>query len=63
MQAKLTGALDANGNLIGLHCRLSGQSILAAVFPQNLQDGRDNATFQGLDPSGISPSGTPSRTS
>jgi len=22
------------------------------VFPQNLQDGRDNATFQGLDPSG-----------
>jgi isoquinoline 1-oxidoreductase beta subunit len=52
MQAKLRGALDANGNLTALHCRLSGQSILAAVFPQNLQDGRDNATFQGLDPSG-----------
>ena len=52
MQAKLTGGLDANGNLVGLHLRLSGQSILAAVFPQNLQDGRDNATFQGLDPSG-----------
>jgi len=32
--------------------RLSGQSILASVFPQNLQDGRDNATFQGLDPTG-----------
>jgi len=52
MQAKLTGGLDANGDLVGLHLRLSGQSILAAVFPQNLQDGRDNATFQGLDPSG-----------
>ena len=52
MQAKLTGGLDDKGNLVGLHLRLSGQSILAAVFPQNLQDGRDNATFQGLDPSG-----------
>ena len=52
MQAKLTGALDAAGNLTALHCRLSGQSILAAVFPQNLQDGRDNLAFQGLDPSG-----------
>ena len=52
MQAKLTGAFDASGNLTGLHVRLSGQSILASVFPQNLQDGRDNATFQGLDPSG-----------
>ena len=52
MQAKLTGGLDASGNLTALHLRLSGQSILASVFPQNLQDGRDNATFQGLDPSG-----------
>jgi isoquinoline 1-oxidoreductase beta subunit len=52
MQAKMSGGLDANGNLVGLHMRLSGQSILASVFPQNLQDGRDNATFQGLDPSG-----------
>jgi isoquinoline 1-oxidoreductase beta subunit len=52
MQAKLTGGLDAAGNLTGLHLRLSGQSILTAVFPQFLQDGRDNATFQGLDPTG-----------
>jgi len=52
MQAKMTGALDASGNLTALHLRLSGQSILAAVFPQNLQDGRDNLAFQGLDPSG-----------
>src|SRR6266581_3897753 len=52
MQAKMSGGLDASGNLVGLHMRLSGQSILSAVFPQNLQDGRDNATFQGVDPSG-----------
>jgi isoquinoline 1-oxidoreductase beta subunit len=52
MQAKMRGGLDANGNLVALHMRLSGQSILSAVFPQNLQDGRDNATFQGVDPSG-----------
>jgi isoquinoline 1-oxidoreductase subunit beta len=52
MQAKLVGALDAGGNLTGLHLRLSGQSIISAVFPQLLQDGRDNLAFQGLDPSG-----------
>jgi isoquinoline 1-oxidoreductase beta subunit len=52
MQARLRGGLDAAGNLVGLHIRLSGQSILAAVFPQNLQDGRDNLTFQGLHASG-----------
>ncbi len=52
MQAKLTGALDEKGNLTGLHFRLSGQSILAAVFPANLQNGKDPLTFQGLSPSG-----------
>jgi len=52
MQAKLTGALDDKGNLTGLHFRLSGQSILANVFPQNLQNGKDPLTFQGLAPSG-----------
>ena len=34
----------------GLHMRLSGQSILAAVFPQNLQDGRDTARVPGARP-------------
>src|SRR5256884_4273389 len=32
-QCKLIGALDANNNLTGLHMRISGQSILAAVAP------------------------------
>src|SRR5437667_7031261 len=52
MQCKLVGALDASNNLTGLHMRLSGQSILSAVRPAALQDGRDPLTFQGLNPSG-----------
>jgi len=51
-QCKLVGAFDANNNLTGLHMRISGQSILAAVRPEALQDGRDPATFQGLNPTG-----------
>jgi isoquinoline 1-oxidoreductase beta subunit len=51
-QCKLTGALDQDGNLTGLHMRLSGQSILSTINPQGLQDGRDPATFQGLNPGG-----------
>jgi isoquinoline 1-oxidoreductase beta subunit len=52
MQAKLSGGLDASGNLTGLHIRLSGQSILASVFPQNLQNGKDALAFQGFWPTG-----------
>jgi isoquinoline 1-oxidoreductase beta subunit len=52
MKAKLTGALDASGNLAGLHIRLSGQSILAGVFPSMLDNGKDPLTFQGFWPSG-----------
>jgi len=51
-QAKMVGALDANNNLTGLHMRISGQSILAFVNPQNLQDGKDPFVFQGLNPGG-----------
>jgi isoquinoline 1-oxidoreductase subunit beta len=51
-QCKLTGAFDANGNLTGLHMRISGQSILATLAPARLQNGRDPATFQGLNPGG-----------
>lgn len=50
--AKMVGALDKDGNLTGLHMRISGQSILASVNPQALQQGRDPVTFQGLNPSG-----------
>jgi isoquinoline 1-oxidoreductase beta subunit len=48
-QCKLTGGLDASGNLTALHMRISGQSILAALRPAGLQDGRDPFVFQGLN--------------
>lgn len=51
-QCKLTGALDRDGNLVGLHMRISGQSILAAVRPEGMQSGKDPAVFQGLNAGG-----------
>jgi isoquinoline 1-oxidoreductase beta subunit len=51
-QCKLTGAFDKDNNLTGLHMRISGQSIFAAVNPGALQNGRDPLTFQGLNPGG-----------
>jgi isoquinoline 1-oxidoreductase beta subunit len=52
MQARLTGGLDANGNLTALKIRLSGQSILASARPEALDKGKDPFTFQGLWPTG-----------
>jgi isoquinoline 1-oxidoreductase beta subunit len=54
MQCKLVGGLDASGNLTGLHMRLAGQSILAAVRPEvvQAQKGRDPLSFQGVFESG-----------
>jgi isoquinoline 1-oxidoreductase beta subunit len=51
-QCKLTGALDKDGNLTGLAMRISGQSIVAGIFPQNIQNGKDPVVFQGLNPPG-----------
>ena len=51
-QCKLTAGLDAQGNITGLHMRISGQSILATVAPQNIKDGKDPVVFQGLNPPG-----------
>ena len=51
-QCKMVGAFDKDNNLTGLHMRISGQSILAALFPQNLQQGKDPAAFQGLNAAG-----------
>ncbi len=50
---KLVGGLDAQGNLVGLHMRISGQSILASLLPQNLQNGMDPIMFQGVMASGV----------
>ncbi|MBS7807132.1 molybdopterin cofactor-binding domain-containing protein [Variovorax sp. PCZ-1] len=49
---KMSAALDAQGNVTGLHMRIAGQSILAGVFPQNVRNGLDPVVFQGLNPSG-----------
>ncbi|UPK33509.1 molybdopterin-dependent oxidoreductase [Bradyrhizobium sp. 186] len=51
-QCKMTGAFDANNNLVGLHYRLSGQSILFSLRPEALQNGMDPAAFQGVAQSG-----------
>jgi len=52
MQCRLSAGLDAQNKLTALHMRLSGQSILAGVFPQNVRDGKDPVTFQGLNAGG-----------
>ena len=51
-QCRMVGALDDKGDVVGLHMRIAGQSILASLLPQMLQNGRDPVTFQGLNPSG-----------
>lgn len=50
--ARMVGGLDKDGNLVGMHMRISGQSILAGVNPQGLQNGRDPVVFQGLNAGG-----------
>ena len=47
-QCKLKAGLDDKGRLTALHMRISGQSILAGLFPQNMQNGKDPVVFQGL---------------
>ncbi|MBX9871136.1 MAG: molybdopterin-dependent oxidoreductase, partial [Burkholderiaceae bacterium] len=44
--------LDEQGNITGLHMRISGQSILATVAPQAMRDGKDMVVYQGLNASG-----------
>ncbi len=51
-QCKLQAGLDAQGNITALHMRISGQSILAGVSPQNIRNGLDPVQFQGLNAPG-----------
>lgn len=51
-KTRIKGGLDAEGNLVGLHMRIAGQSIMAKMRPQFLQDGLDPLVFQTLAPSG-----------
>ena len=47
-QCKATAGLDANGNLVGLHMRVSGQSINATLNPGGIVGGRDRRQLQGF---------------
>ena len=51
-QCRMRAALDANNQLIGLHMRIAGQSILATVNPARMQNGKDPIAFQSLNPGG-----------
>jgi isoquinoline 1-oxidoreductase beta subunit len=46
-QCKLSAGLDAEGNLVGLHVRVSGQSINALLNQKGIVDGRDMRQLQG----------------
>ena len=49
-QCKLTAGIDANNKLVGLHIRVSGQSINAWVNPAAIPDGyKDDRQLQGYD--------------
>jgi len=46
-QCKLSAGLDADGKLMGLHVRVSGQSINAMLNPRGIVDGKDTRQLQG----------------
>jgi isoquinoline 1-oxidoreductase subunit beta len=46
-QCKLSAGLDADGNLVGLHVRVSGQSINAWLSPAAIKAGKDMRQLQG----------------
>lgn len=51
-QCKLTAGVDERGDVTAFHMRISGQSILASLAPQNLVNGKDPVVFQGLNAPG-----------
>ena len=46
-QCRLSAGLDADGNLTGLHVRISGQSINATLNPSGIVGGKDLRQLQG----------------
>jgi isoquinoline 1-oxidoreductase beta subunit len=56
-QCKLKAGFDADSNLVALHMRISGQSILFSLRPEAMVNGMDPATFAGLNPRGDAPFG------
>jgi hypothetical protein len=51
-QCKMVGAFDKDNNLTGLHMRISGQSIVAGLFPQNDPERPRSRRVPGTEPAG-----------
>ena len=47
-QCKMSASLGADGKISALHMRISGQSILASLAPERMENGMDPVVFQGL---------------
>ena len=47
-QCKMSAGLDENGKLVGLHIRVSGQSINALLNPGAIKEGKDTRQLQGM---------------
>lgn len=47
-QCKISGSMDAQGNVTGIKLRISGPSILATVLPGRMENGIDMLAFQGV---------------
>ncbi len=47
-QCKMSAGLDAQGNLVGLQVRVSGQSINATLNPAGIVGGKDRRQLQGF---------------
>ena len=47
-QCRLQAGLNEKGELVGLHLRVSGQSINAYLSPQNIVNGKDRRQLQGF---------------
>ena len=61
-QARGVAGLDADGKLVGVHLRVSGQSINAFLNPSSVADGKDERQMQGYyEKPATRNSATPSR--
>jgi isoquinoline 1-oxidoreductase beta subunit len=47
-QCKMSAGLDDSGKLVGMHIRVSGQSINALLNPGAIKDGKDARQLQGM---------------
>jgi len=47
-QCKMSAGLDQSGKLVGMHIRVSGQSINAHLNPGAIKEGKDSRQLQGM---------------